>query len=46
MVANGVKSGIEVGPGRILKGLSRRIDRSLNMASIESHEEIENFEYV
>ena len=46
MVANGVKSGIEVGPGRILKGLSKRIDRSLNMISVESHQEIVNFQYV
>ena len=46
MIHDGVKLAIEVGPGRVLKTLSRRIDRSLNMASIESHEEIENFEYV
>ena len=46
MIHDGVKLAIEVGPGRVLKTLSRRIDRSLNMASIESYEEIENFEYV
>ena len=46
MIHDGVKLAIEVGPGRVLKTLSRRIDRSLNMASIESHEEIENFEHV
>ena len=46
MVANGVTSGVEVGPGRVLKGLSKRIHPSLNMISVESHEEIVNFEYV
>ena len=46
MIHDRVKLAIEVGPGRVLKTLSRRIDRSLNMASIESYEEIENFEYV
>ncbi|MEC9448185.1 MAG: ACP S-malonyltransferase, partial [Candidatus Neomarinimicrobiota bacterium] len=46
MMTDGVKSAIEVGPGRVLKGLSKRINPSLNMISVESHEEIVNFEYV
>ena len=46
MVTNGVTSGVEVGPGRVLKGLSKRTHPSLNMISVESHEEIVNFEYV
>ena len=46
MIYDGVKLAIEVGPGRVLKGLSKRIDRSLNMTSIESHEEIINYQYV
>ena len=46
MISDGVKTALEVGPGRVLKGLSRRIDRSLDMISVESHEEIVNFQYV
>lgn len=46
MVNDGVTNAIEVGPGRVLQGLSKRIDRSLNMNSVESHEQIVNFNYV
>ena len=46
MIKDGVKNAIEVGPGRILQGLSKRIDRSLNMNGVEYLEEIVNFKHV
>lgn len=46
MVQDGVTSAVEVGPGRVLQGLSRRIDRSLNMNGVESLEQIVNFDHV
>ncbi len=46
MINDGVKNAIEVGPGRVLQGLTKRIDRSLNMSGVESLEQIVNFKYV
>ena len=46
MIKDGVKNAIEVGPGRVLQGLTKRIDRSLNMNGVESLEKIVNFKYV
>ncbi len=46
MVNDGISSAVEVGPGRVLQGLSRRIDRSLNMNGVESLEQIVNFNHV
>ena len=46
MVKDGINSAVEVGPGRVLQGLSRRIDRSLNMNGVESLEQIVNFDHV
>ena len=46
MIKDGVKNAIEVGPGHVLQGLSKRIDRSLNMNGVEYLEEIVNFKHV
>ena len=46
MINDGSKNAVEVGPGRVLQGLTKRIDRSLNMNGVESHEQIVNFKYV
>ena len=46
MIKDGVKNAIEVGPGRVLQGLTKRIDRSLNMDGVDSLEKIINFKYV
>ena len=46
MINDGVTSAVEVGPGRVLQGLTRRIDRSLNMNGVESLEQIVNFNHV
>ena len=46
MINDGFKNAVEVGPGRVLQGLTKRIDRSLNMNGLESHEQIVNFKHV
>ena len=46
MINDGINNAIEVGPGRVLQGLTKRIDRSLNMNGVESLEQVVNFEYV
>jgi [acyl-carrier-protein] S-malonyltransferase len=43
MAANGVKTVYELGAGRVLTGLARRIDRSLDAKSIGAPSEIEEF---
>ena len=35
MIDNGIDTFIEVGPGRVLKGLMRRIDRSVNVYNVQ-----------
>lgn len=41
MKESGVETFVEVGPGRVLKGLLRRIDRSLNCYSTRTPKELE-----
>lgn len=43
MKENGVETLIEVGAGKVLTGLARRIDRDLSGVSIQSPEDIEEF---
>ena len=43
MKAEGVKKVIEIGPGKVLSGLIKRIDRSLFSISLNSDDEIKNF---
>jgi [acyl-carrier-protein] S-malonyltransferase len=46
MINDGVENAIEVGPGKVLQGLSKRINTSLNMNSLEYLEDIVNFKHV
>ena len=46
MINDGINNAIEVGPGRVLQGLTKRINRSLNMNGVEYLEEIVNFKHV
>ena len=46
MINDGVENAIEVGPGKVLQGLSKRINSSLNMNSLEYLEDIVNFKHV
>ena len=38
---SGINSFIEVGPGKVLQGLNKRIDRSFNSVGVESYEHLE-----
>ncbi len=40
MLENGVNQFIEIGPGKILSGLIKRIDRSINVNTVNSEEDI------
>lgn len=42
LLARGVKRFFEFGPGKVLKGLMRRIDSSVEVVTIEKAEDIEN----
>lgn len=44
LAAEGVTTLIEVGPGRVLSGLARKIDRSLNVASVQDPHSLEKAE--
>ena len=46
LVSDGMTRAVEVGPGRVLQGLSRKIDRSLDMSGVETLEQIVSFDYV
>jgi [acyl-carrier-protein] S-malonyltransferase len=39
--SQGVESAIEIGPGKVLTGLARKIDRGLTMHNIEDHDSLE-----
>jgi [acyl-carrier-protein] S-malonyltransferase len=41
LLANGVSQYIEFGPGKVLKGLMRRIDSNAGVTNIEKKEDIE-----
>ena len=41
MVRNGVKKFVEIGPGKVLSGLIKRIDKSLELVSINEVEDLE-----
>ena len=40
MVGSGVSSFIEVGPGKVLSGMVKRIDRRANITSIDDFDSI------
>ena len=42
MSKEGVKNFIEIGPGKVLSGLIKRINRQVNVKSINSEEDIKN----
>ena len=43
MKESGIESFIEVGPGKVLQGLNKRIDRKTSCQGVESFEQVENF---
>ena len=40
MIKEGVNEFIEIGPGKVLSGLIKRIDRSLKVSAINNEEDI------
>ena len=46
MISDGINAGIEIGPGKVLQGLSKRINPALNMYSAETHQDIVNLNHV
>ena len=40
MINNGVKNFVEIGPGKVLSGLIKRINKNVNVSSINSDEDI------
>jgi len=40
MINNGVKNFVEIGPGKVLSGLIKRIDKNVNVNSINNEEDI------
>ena len=43
MINNGIKNFVEIGPGKVLSGLIKRIDKNVNVNSINSEEDIKLF---
>ncbi len=43
MIGNGVKKFIEIGPGKVLSGLIKRIDRSVELISINDIDDLKKF---
>ena len=42
MIENGVNQFIEIGPGKVLSGLIKRINKDVNVLSINNREDIKN----
>ena len=46
MIEDGISTAVEIGPSKVLQGLSKRINRSLIMYGAESYEDILNLNNV
>ena len=46
MISNGVKEFIEVGPGKVLSGLIKRINDKVSSRSVNTIEEIKNLKWL
>ncbi len=46
MRGNGISEFLEVGPGKVLQGLNRRIDRRLTIKGVENLKDLQEFEHV
>ena len=46
MIDNKITNFIEIGPGKVLQGLTKRIDRNVISAGIESNNDVNSYLYV
>ncbi len=46
MIADGFTDFVEIGPGKVLQGLVKRIDRTVNITGIDKFEDLETFLHV
>ena len=44
MINEGSKNFIEIGPGKVLSGLVKRINKNINMVSINTEDDIKNID--
>jgi (acyl-carrier-protein) S-malonyltransferase len=42
MILKGVKKYVEIGPGKVLSGLIKRIDRSVSIVSVNNLQDLKN----
>ncbi len=42
MINNGVRKFIEIGPGKVLSGLIKRIDKNINLISVNEIDDLKN----
>ena len=42
MIKNGVSNFVEIGPGKVLSGLVKRIDKTININTINKLEDLKN----
>jgi [acyl-carrier-protein] S-malonyltransferase len=45
MIKNNVKNFVEIGPGKILSGMIKRIDRNVNIVSVNELDDIKNISF-
>ena len=45
MINNNVKNFVEIGPGKILSGMIKRIDRNVNIVSVNELDDIKNISF-
>ena len=43
MIENGIETFIEIGPGKVLAGLIKRINKDIKTINIENSDDIHNF---
>ena len=44
MIEKGTKTFIEIGPGKVLSGMIKRIDKNVNIVSINEYEDLSKLE--
>ena len=45
MIEKNIKTFVEIGPGKVLSGLIKRIDKNLNVISIKEYEDLDNLKF-